>query len=136
MLMAGASIDIQRSRAACTSYGIPIANNRTSQTNTSETCIEFRMVGKITFLYSHLPTPLDLQTCQIQGCPGLPPVPLPLSSLYLPFIVPLFSFFFFLFFLLSCSRSCCSFQTNTLDLLVDSHENPSSPPRGGLPVFR
>ena len=28
------------------------------------------------------------------------------------------------------------FKTNTPDSLVDSYEDPSSPPRGGLPVFR
>ena len=57
---------------------------------------------------------------------SLPPFPLP----------PPFSILFTLLFSISSPRFPFQENPKMRSLLFNSHENPSSPPRGGLPVFR
>ncbi|OJJ86305.1 uncharacterized protein ASPGLDRAFT_1213381 [Aspergillus glaucus CBS 516.65] len=90
-----------------------------------------RLVGRIQLLYRYLPTTLGHQNSPNPGTSrltsGLP------SSLSLPFLSPFYctpSLPFLFAFMLFVANQYAQFRC------FDSHENPSSPPRGGLPVYR
>ena len=119
---------LQGSQSNSTSMGPP-ASDKHSEHKDRIHCI-CRLAGKFTILYSHLQTPLRCQIHWIWGSLGFTSD----FSPFFPFLTilasPPFFFFFFLFFF----RPFCP-TPKKRNLLVDSHESPSSPPRGGLPVF-